>query len=261
MGYESLVMLGMRLFSQFGPVSLDELNDRAALQRRTDNKYLVSSNDLARLAEGLADEHDVLEIDGDRVFEYESTYFDTPSLQCFRDHVEDRRPRYKARTRCYVATGDCFFEVKVKRADGETLKRNVEYHPEKRGSMQPEARDLVAATLSECGMGEPDDELSATLVTRFERVTVAARERAERTTFDFGVELVAPGGAATVLDRDRVIVETKTPDGDGEWDRALHEAGHEPISLSKYRVGMALLHAPGKDGAYARDEKSLFSVA
>jgi VTC domain len=261
MGYESLVMLVSRPFSHFGPVSLDELNDRAALQRRTDNKYLVSSNDLARLAEALADEHDVLEIDGDRVFEYDSTYFDTPSLQCFHDHVEDRRPRYKVRTRCYVATGDCFFEVKVKRADGETLKRSVEYDPDKRGSMQPEARELVAATLAECGMGAPDDELSATLVTRFERVTVAARERAERTTFDFGVELVAPGGDAVVMDREHVIVETKTPDGEGKWDRVLHEAGHEPISLSKYRIGTALLRAPGEDGAYAREEKKLFSAA
>jgi VTC domain len=249
-----------RLFSHFGPISLDELNDRAALQRRVDNKYLVPLNDLERLTDALAHEQDVLEIDTERVFEYDSTYFDTPSLQCFRDHVEDRRPRYKVRTRCYVATGDCFFEVKVKRSDDETSKRNVEYDPEKRGSILPEARDLVAGALSECDLGEPDGNLSATLVTRFERVTLAARVRPERTTFDFGVELVAAGGDAAALDRDHAIVETKTPDGEGEWDRALRDSGHEPISLSKYRVGVALLCAPGEDDRYARDEKRLFSV-
>lgn len=247
-------------FLHFSSISLDELNDRAALQRRTDNKYLLPLDDLRQLAEALGDEHDVLEIDGERVFEYESTYFDTPSLQCFRDHVEDRRPRYKVRTRCYVTTGDCFFEVKVKRSDDDTSKRSVEHDPERRGSIPAEARELVAETLSKCGLGEPDGELSATLVTRFDRVTVAARESPERTTFDFGIELVAPDGDTAVLDRDYVILETKTEDGDGAWDRALRGAGYEPISLSKYRVGIALLRARDQDGAYASEEKRLFAV-
>jgi hypothetical protein len=246
-------------FKAFGPVSLDELNERASLQRRVDNKYIVPLDDLARLTQALRDDHDVLEIDGERVFDYESSYFDTPSLQCFHDHIRDRRPRYKARTRCYVTTGDCFFEVKVKREDDETVKHNVDYDPDERQTIQPAAHDLVTEMLSECGFGEPDGELRPSLVTRFQRVTVASRERPERTTFDFGVELDAPDGDTAAIDESYAIAETKTPDGEGAWDRALREAGLEPISVSKYRVGMGLLHAPDEDSGYAPDVKKLFA--
>ena len=65
------------------PVSLDELNERAALQRRTDNTYLVPLDSLRELLETRRGDHEILEIEGDRLFEYESTYFDTASLRCF----------------------------------------------------------------------------------------------------------------------------------------------------------------------------------
>ena len=246
------------VFGALRPVSLDELNDRAALQRRTDNKYLVALEDLPRLVEKLGDQHEVLEIDGERVFGYESTYFDTPSLRCFQDHVQDRRPRYKLRARCYVTTGVCHFEVKVKPVDGDTVKHSVDYPPDKRGTLEPAARELIADVLPECGLDEPDEHLEPSLITAFRRVTVVARERPERTTFDFGVRLSVPDRDAAHLEQRYAIAETKTPEGNGAWDKALADAGVEPISLSKYRIGTGLLHAPNDDAGYAPALKPLF---
>jgi hypothetical protein len=248
------------LFTDLSAVSLDAMNDRAALQRRTDNKYVVALDDLAALVDELADTHEVLEIDGDRVFDYESTYFDTPSLRCFHDHVRDRRPRFKARTRCYVATGDCYFEVKVKREDGETLKRSIDYDPDERATIRPAARDLVHEVLPMCGIDEPESDPRTSLVTSFRRVTVVAREAPERTTFDFDVDVRAPGGDRARFDAGHAIAETKTAEGDGAWDRALRAAGREPVSLSKYRIGAGLLLAPGEDEDYARELKELFRL-
>ena len=247
------------LFDRLQAVSLDVMNERAALQRRTDNKYLVELGPLREILEEVGDEHEVLEIDGERVFAYESTYFDTPSLRCFRDHARDRKPRYKARTRCYVTTGDCFFEVKVKRADGETTKSHVDYEREERRAVIPRARDLLDQVLRECALDEPD-EPQPSLITAFQRVTLVARERAERTTFDFGVTARVPDGDAVEIDRRYVIAETKTAEGDGAWDRALADVGCEPISLSKYRIGMGILRVPGEDSDYAADIKRLFDA-
>jgi hypothetical protein len=212
------------------------------------------------MVQRLGDEHDVLEIDGERLFDYESVYFDTQGLRCFRDHIEDRRPRFKTRTRCYVTTNDCFFEVKVKDEDDETIKRNVDHEPDERYSLEPAARELIAEVLPECGLEEPDEELQPLLVTAFQRVTVVAHDRPERTTFDFKVTLGQPGGDEARLDERYAIVETKTETGEGAWDRAFAEAGHEPISLSKYRVGVGLIHAPDEDAGYAAEVKELFEV-
>jgi hypothetical protein len=245
------------IFGDLRPVSLDDLNERAALQRRTDNKYLVRLDDLAPLVEELGESHQMLAIDGERVFEYESTYFDTPSLRCFHDHVRDRRPRFKVRTRCYVTSGDCQFEVKVKRDDGETVKRSVDQDPDRRGRIEPAGDELIGEVLGECGVDRPGD-LERSLVTAFRRVTVVARDAPERTTFDLAVRLAAPAGDEVQLDDAYAIAETKTAEGDGAWDRALAEAGLEPLSLSKYRIGTGLLHAPRADADYAPEVKERF---
>jgi VTC domain len=240
------------------PVSLDDLNERAALQRRVDHKYLLRLEDLAPIVGGLADSHEVLEIDGERVFDYESTYFDTPSLRCFHDHARDRRPRFKVRTRCYVTTGYCHFEVKVKRADGETVKRQVDQDPAARSRLEAAGRRLIDEVLGECGIDPLDGDLEPSLVTAFRRVTVAARGEPERTTFDFGVGLTAPGDGGVELDGACAIAETKTADGRGGWDRAFAGAGFEPLSLSKYRIGIGVLRAPGADDGYAPEVKERF---
>ena len=50
------------------PISLEDLDERVALLRRVDRKYVVEPEQLAQLIERLGADHDVLEIDGRREF-------------------------------------------------------------------------------------------------------------------------------------------------------------------------------------------------
>jgi VTC domain-containing protein len=228
------------LVERFDPVSLDELDERAALLRRVDHKYAVERDQFARLLERLRDDHQVLEIDGRRAFAYCSTYFDTPELRCFVDHLEDRQPRFKARTRLYEDTDHCVFEVKLKREDGETDKRQVDYEARDAERFTDEARECLAGALGDIGLDAPD-QMDPTLLTRFDRITFAAREGSERLTCDLGVRLSHPDGDAAGLRDGLILVETKSERGESPADRALAELGLEPISVSKYRVGVSLV--------------------
>lgn len=248
------------LFGGFQPVSLEALDERASLQRRIDNKYLVPLDCLARLCAALRDDHEILEIDGERVFEYESTYFDTPALDCFHDHVTGHRPRYKLRTRFYVSTGSCIFEVKVKRDDDETVKRHVDYEPADRREIKASARRLFSQTLEECSVRLPRDDPRPSLLTQFRRVTLAAVDQPERITVDLGVEFHAPDGGSAAMDESLAIIETKTPEGSGPVDRVLRDEGLDPVSLSKYRVGMGLLVASQEDREYRQRLRAAFEV-
>ena len=217
-------------------ISLGELDERASLQRRVDQKYLVPRTTFAELLTKLDTRYQALEIDGEREFRYESVYFDTEDLLCFRQHVEDERPRFKTRTRLYEQTGDCVFEVKVKTADGTMDKRHLDDHRE----LDDDARAFVDKVLDENGFEQVSDQLRPSLTTRFTRQTFAAVEGSERVTCDRWVELVRPDGPAAFLDPDHVLIESKSEGGGGDWDDALADAGFEPTSLSKYRVGISL---------------------
>jgi hypothetical protein len=173
--------------------------------------------------------------------------------------VQDHKPRYKLRTRHYVTTHGCVFEVKVKREDGNTDKHSIDYDGNSEADVTEEARALIEQTLGDAGVQLPQ-QLECTLVTEFTRSTLGLRDGPERTTIDRGLRLTASDGRALVMDRGLTLIETKTEDGNGRCDRALAEAGVEPISFSKYRLGVGRLLAPSADPGYAEQLKRCFSI-
>jgi hypothetical protein len=246
----------------FPPVTLEQLDERAALLKRTDHKYVVDGETFERLLAKLAADHAVLEIDGRRQFGYQSVYFDTPSLRCFREHVQDRSPRFKARTRLYRDTHRCVFEVKLKLASGETDKRQVEHPFDAPEQLTDQARESVEQALEQCGMEPLSEPLEPSLRTTFTRATLApTRAGAERTTCDSGIFLdrLAEKGRAR-LKEGLVVVEAKSENGDSPADRALQSLGAEPISLSKYRTGIALLVPRAEDPESPRQAERFFEV-
>lgn len=229
------------------PISLEDLDERAALLRRVDVKHVIDFDSLLALLDALAADHDVLEIDGRRMFAYASVYFDTADLRSFREHAGGVEPRFKARTRRYVDTGACRFEVKVK-AGGDTDKRQIEYDPGDAATVTPAAWELLDATLGGRGI-EPPESIAATLTTEFDRLTLAARDVPARVTIDLGVRLGRLDGGAVSLRPELAIVETKSADGDSPADRALADLGAAQMSLSKYRVGIDMLDRAGPPDA------------
>ena len=237
-------------------ISLEQLGERAALLRRVDTKYVLEEDAFARLVERLAEDHAVLTIDERREFAYETVYFDTPGLRCYREHVEGRRPRFKARTRLYADSALCQFEVKIKREDDETDKRQANHPPDQVDRMGERARRLVRDALEEAGI-EPPDEMEPVLRTDFLRSTLAADEGGARLTCDRDLRLARMDGEAVHMRPGLVLVETKSEDGSSRADRLLAEAGVEPLSLSKYRVGVDLLVEADPTGDL-RDVRALF---
>jgi hypothetical protein len=232
-------------------VSLAELDARAALRRRVDQKYVLDWEVFATLLDRLAADHDVLEIDGRRVFAYQSVYFDSSDLRCFHDHVAGRRPRFKARTRLYRDTGLCHFEVKLKDAEDRTDKHHVDHPAPRVDQLTPEAERLVDETLAAAGIELPG-ALGPVLRTGFDRLTLAARDSPGRLTCDLGVAMERLDRRTTRIRDSLVLVESKSEDGRASADRVLAELGCPPISLSKYRVGIDLLVERDRSGDLAQ---------
>lgn len=231
----------------FASVSLDALDERAALQKRIDRTYLVEEPIFAELLDALRDDHEALDIDGRRSSSYHSVYFDSADLVCFREHVEGHKPRFKARTRHYVDTDLCHFEVKVKLAGGGTAKQRHDHDPARRDQVTDAAQAFLDEQLRRRADRPAPEGLRPALTTSFERMTLAARDTPARLTCDARLRLARPdGGTATLVEGHRLL-ETKSHDGDSPADRALARAGVEAISLSKYRLGVGLLYAEADD--------------
>jgi hypothetical protein len=163
-------------------------------------------------------------------------YFDTPSLETARAHVQRRRRRFKARSRLYLDSGVCAFEVKVKGARGETVKHRLPYDPADHGRVTAGAEAFLGEHLDDV------PELSPVLRTAYRRSTLAGA--GERVTVDHDLSF----GPAR-LRREWAIVETKSPRGNGIADAVLRDLGARPLALSKYLIGsgLTLMENPPND--------------
>lgn len=240
------------LFERFGPISLDETNRLAKMLSRTDNKYVLNFEQARELLEHLRPEYAVLEIDGRNQFAYASCYYDD-NFGCYFEHHQDRRLRFKVRTREYLDSGLMFFEVKLKGLRGLTSKHRTA------------CRHLVVPRIDGKHLMMLDDlyaqhykkpmsyDLRPALMVGYKRCTLVALKGGERVTIDYGLCFSTPGATdkSVQIGNDFIIVETKSKDGRGVTDNALRDLGiRKARKCSKYCIGVNLTGEVYKNNSF-----------
>ncbi len=224
-------------FGLLPTISLGELNDAAALQRRVDRKYVLTAPELMELSNQLSARLAILEIEGQQDFGYESVYFDTADLRSFLGAARSRRHRFKVRTRHYVDSGDAMLEVKLRDGRGTTIKRRRSHSVLQVDRLDAAAIDFVDTEIGQPGLG---DQLRPVLTTSYRRTTMVDLEDVARVTIDADLRFRRPGEGQVGLNR-CFVVETKSPGRPSFIDRSLWRLGVRPCKFSKYGIGMAVL--------------------
>lgn len=220
-------------------IDLPTMQAAAELQTRVDRKYVVPPSVVGRVIESLETELCVLEIGGLRRSRYESVYFDTPALDCYRAAAHGRRNRVKVRTRSYLDSGTCMLELKSVSARGSTIKERLNYPLAARRRIDVHGRDF----LLEHGVGhELLEKLDVTLTTDYLRTTLLAAD-GSRATIDAGLRCATPDGNSRGVG-DLIVLETKSVGHPTLVDRALWRLGYRPEPISKYGTGLAAV-TPG----------------
>lgn len=238
------------LVAGFAPATLDECS--ALPVGRFDRKFVVRLGAIGPLVEDLRTAGTaqqgwrVLEVAQRRLVQYRTTYFDTPCLQLYRDHLQGRRQRYKIRTRQYC-TGANMLEIKLKGARGMTEKLR-RARADAAGGLRLDAAEhgwLQEGLQSQLSCSAPD-ALVVTAQTFYRRVCLVGPEGARLTIdLDFAVSRGAcpePGGEAVRIaaDPDLAIVECKSARVNSGVERQLRRIARRPERLSKYAVALAL---------------------
>ncbi|MGL5406787.1 MAG: polyphosphate polymerase domain-containing protein [Propionibacteriaceae bacterium] len=221
--------------ASFAPISLAELNQEHSLMSRVDRKYALTQMQTSALLAALPSDTQILDIAGDRAFDYRSVYFDTDDMESFLLSARGRRRRWKVRTRHYVDSGDSFLEVKTAERFLTTKDRRLHADTDQLHNL-----DLVwvRATLKARGIVDLPRYLNPVLETRYRRTTLALKD--SRITIDMGLTWSQPHEEG-IAPSDLVVVETKSPGGAGDVDRLLWRAGIRPTKLSKYGTGAAVI--------------------
>jgi VTC domain len=215
---------------EFQSVSLKEL-EQVALLDRMDTKYVFTKSQLFDFLVVLKQHYNILEIDGNRMFNYESLYFDTQRFSLYNMHYCGRMNRYKVRLRKYVESNLSFFEIKFKNNKGRTVKSRVRYNDGL--SISGDALHLLEEKSPLAGSG-----LEPKIWVNYVRITLASKDFKERLTLD--LDLTFKNDREEVTHQNLVIAEVKqSRAGQSAFNRLMKEHHIRKGSISKYCFGIA----------------------
>ena len=235
--------------SDYKPISLKQLNEKAEMLARIDNKYIVKSNQLVPALACLADYFDVLEIDGKRAFKYSSHYFDDNDRRGYYDHHQRRRKRCKVRVREYVDAGIYFLEVKLNEQRAMTTKRRLQID-RPITSLDQDIMNFVDSCYNDCYHEHYEKELIPVINIKYQRITLVAKEGGERLTLDTGICFSTDKNQRTTPD-DTFIIETKSARGNGIADKVLRSIHMKPTKrVSKFCIGMVATGQVGNHNGF-----------
>lgn len=219
--------------TDFEQISLQQLEE-AELLNREDSKYVFHISEFDDLLKELAAQYYILEIDGRRMFNYESLYFDTDDFLLYRFHHNGKLNRLKVRFRKYIDSGLTFFEVKYK----------------VKGTRTDKIRMREADMLDELGEKELQlvhhdyadiSGLHKKLWVYFKRITLLAKNSNERATLD--IQLLYDNFRKKQGYPELVVAEIKQKKLNvfSPMIQAFKKRHFQQIPFSKYSTGIALL--------------------
>ena len=217
--------------SGFASISLEEMNG-VSLLKRVDTKFLTSGSELSKLLPLLYSDYRILEIDGNRLMNYSTLYFDTKDFRCYMEHHNGKAKRHKIRIRRYIESDICFLEVKEKQNSGMTNKVRCSID-DFESNLSPKSKKFIEkATKKEW-------ELEPALHNYFKRFTLVNTQRSERVTIDTGIEYKTNSTAKTF--KNVVVIEVKQEKQNTRTPiySTLKSNRIRTVSFSKYCMGIA----------------------
>lgn len=222
--------------SQLEPISLDEMSG-IKLMNRTDTKFVTSKAKLAAMLELAQGKYFAQQIDGSRISNYRTVYWDTPWHRFFLEHHNGRAPRQKIRVRTYLDSDLTFLEVKTKNNHGRTKKKRITVPDHDRQLLVEAGGNDFISKLT----GATFDDIIQTVQNRFQRITLVNYGKTERLTIDFNVSFHNYETNTDAGTGDLVIIELKR-DGNvfSPILDILRQVRIKPSGFSKYCIGSVM---------------------
>jgi hypothetical protein len=231
------------IISKFTPISLHEI-DEVKLMSRIDRKYWFHISKLQQVLEQTLSEYYILEIDGQRLMDYQTTYFDTTGNSMYLKHHNGKMNRHKIRQRKYVSTNSGFLEVKFKTNKKITIKNRVEAVFEKDSFLPAEIKFIKKETPYLC------ENLVPVLNNKFKRLTLIHKDKLDRCTIDISPVFWNDNNAVNIYDL--VIFELKRGNSlkASPIVEILRNLKIRQRGMSKYCTGRAMLESELKQNAF-----------
>src|SRR5690625_1580628 len=229
------------------PISLKEMNS-VKLLNRIDRKFIIPINFISDFIQQLRNQYYILEIDGRRLSNYGTTYYDTPDLRFYQDHHNGLANRIKVRCREYVESKLRFFEIKVKSSGKRTNKFRLKLDQDKPLEIDESHYQKIRSHYK-----YPVNFLTPTIINTYRRITLVNKAKTERCTIDLNIAFKSPEIPDKNIEANGfAIIELKQSSANRNSPvvSILQDRGFRSKSISKYVLGIMLAYPEVKRNAF-----------
>ena len=214
------------------------------LMNRIDTKFAVPMAVLPAILQAAEKDYYAQEIDGKRIATYDTTYYDTDTLDMYIRHHDRQLVRQKIRVRQYVESRLTFLEIKRKNNKGRTKKKRIlvpgfALQGDTLGETKKELWSVE--TFIAAKSRYQWSELSPHLSTKFHRITLVNKAKTERLTIDMDLvwDNVVTGEKKSY---DQLVIIELKRDGNvySPMTEIMLDNRIKPLKISKYCIGTAL---------------------
>ena len=222
----------LSLVQDMSSKNLDQIKDYSLLNR-TDTKYVLNTSQAEMLFKKISNHYFVLEVNSNKVQNYESYYFDTEKLEFYHKHHNKKNNRSKVRFRKYIGSDLIFLETKTK-SKGRTRKYRKVFN-DISSELNDEHYQFIRKNTG------IETKLIKSQQNTFSRITLLGKRKKERITIDYDINFNTKNNSCKL--EDIVICEVKQERIDHSSDilKSLKSNKVYPLRLSKYCIGSIML--------------------
>ncbi len=221
--------------TDFAPITLPEM-ESVKLMDRSEVKFTIPVVKLADILASVQDHYRILEMKDTRIFDYETLYFDTPSMDLYHQHHAGHLNRCKIRFRNYVDTNTSFFEIKLKNNKGRTIKTRI---PDQLSELN-EIGEQSSAFL-ETKTAYKSDQFQPAVWVFYSRLTLVSTCSAERITIDLNLRFRSGDKQKHFTQMAVVEVKQEKKHANSVFLDLMQKRRFKQSGMSKYCLGVASL--------------------
>ncbi len=243
--------------SIFAFESIDLTNiQQASLMDRIDTKFVFHQHNLATILNNIKSDYMCLEIDSQRIIDYETLYYDTKNFDFYLNHHNQRRGRYKIRSRKYVNNDMSFFEIKYKNQKAQTSKTRIIT------TDTLTQIDQAASNLLRQRTPIDPQTLLPQLWIYYQRMTLVKKDFSERVTLDLFLHTKSFDNQRYYSFSSLVVAEVKQGKFDSHSPFVQMMASHrvQQLSISKYCLSTAALYPNIKQNNFKKKQLRLNKI-
>lgn len=222
---------------------------------RIDTKFIFQADKLEAFLTAIQPHSVLLEVNGERFFNYRNIYFDTSDFSLFALHRAGRKTRLKLRARAYHQNGPFVFEIKRKTNKGLTRKERLSLT-----SLDQAVSPLTNEFLQD-RLGYGFEILTRHIPVNYSRMTFANKALTEKFTLDIHLHTVS--NSQILIFQNLAIAELKQErfSNNSIFMYHLRRLGIQQHAFSKYCAAVMLLNQDIKKNRFLPIIRKLNKIA